>query len=108
MVHRTIPLVANVAYLIDGAILHPGDSLTPAPAGAKVQVLTLPISAPWLKLAEAADYATEVAPATIVPIHDAILSDIGKALNDRVIDGLTGQVTYQRLAPGQAFTVRTT
>jgi L-ascorbate metabolism protein UlaG (beta-lactamase superfamily) len=105
VVHPTLPAVANVAYLIDGAVLHPGDSLTPAPEGVQVQVLALPISAPWLKIAEAVDYAVQVAPATAIPIHDAILSEAGRTLIDRLTDALTGSVAYRRLAPGESMGV---
>lgn len=105
VIHPRIPVVANAAYLVDNAVLHPGDSFTPAPDGVRVQVLALPISAPWLKLAEAVDYATAVDPATVVPIHDAILSDAGRALVDRVAGSLIGDTTYRRIDPGTALPV---
>jgi L-ascorbate metabolism protein UlaG (beta-lactamase superfamily) len=105
VIHPTLPTVANAAYLVEGVVLHPGDSFTPAPDGTRVQVLALPVSAPWLKLAEAVDYAARVAPALAVPIHDAILSDVGRALVDRVADGLTPDLTYRRLELGEALTV---
>jgi L-ascorbate metabolism protein UlaG (beta-lactamase superfamily) len=72
VIHPDIPVIANNAYLIDGSLLHPGDSFTP-PA-APVEVLFLPTGAPWLKLAEAVDYLREVAPRTAVPIHEAVLA----------------------------------
>lgn len=105
VIHPTIPVVANAAYLIDGDVLHPGDSFTPTPDGVEVRVLALPVSAPWLKLAEAVDYAAAVAPATVVPIHDAILSDVGRGLVDRVAGGLIGDIAYRRLDLGEALTV---
>jgi L-ascorbate metabolism protein UlaG (beta-lactamase superfamily) len=108
VIHPDVPTVANVAYLIEGVVLHPGDSFTPAPEGVQVEILALPISAPWLKLAEAIQYVSQVAPATAVPVHDAILSDAGKMLIDRLANALTGEVAYQRLAPGQAVTISTT
>lgn len=103
VVHPDVPTVANVAYLVEGAALHPGDSFTAPPAGADVALLFLPVSAPWLKVAEAVDFLRAVAPGTAVPIHDAILSEPGKALVDRVIGGLAGGTVYRRLAPGEAF-----
>jgi L-ascorbate metabolism protein UlaG (beta-lactamase superfamily) len=105
VIHPAIPVVANVAYLIDGVVLHPGDSLTPAPQGVQVQVLALPISAPWLKVAEAADYVAQVAPTTAIPIHDAILSDAGKQLIDKLSERLTRPASYRRLAPGETLAV---
>ncbi|MFE6967885.1 MBL fold metallo-hydrolase [Isoptericola sp. NPDC057653] len=104
-VHPDITPPANVAYLVDGVVLHPGDSFTPPPAGTRVEVLALPVAAPWLKVAESVDYARQVGPRTAVPIHDAILNDAGKALVDRVVGGLAGDVGYRRLAPGDALEV---
>ncbi|MEU2198841.1 MBL fold metallo-hydrolase [Isoptericola sp. NPDC019482] len=103
-IHPDMTPPANVAYLVDGAVLHPGDSFTPAPDGVRVDVLALPVAAPWLKLAEAVDYARQVAPRVAVPIHDAILNDAGLALVDRVAGGLAG-ADYRRLAPGEPLEV---
>ena len=106
-VHPDIPRVANVAYLVDGVALHPGDSFTPIPDGISAKVLLLPVSAPWLKLAESVDYLRAVAPATVVPIHDAFLSEAGKAVADRLINGLAGEIEYRRLGRGESFTLTT-
>lgn len=103
-IHPDLPPPANVAYLVDGAVLHPGDSFTPAPDGVRVDVLALPVAAPWLKLAEAVDYVRRVAPRVAVPIHDGILNDAGLALVDRVAGGLGG-TGYRRLAPGEPLEV---
>ncbi|MFI2104294.1 MBL fold metallo-hydrolase [Isoptericola sp. NPDC019693] len=103
-IHPDMTPPANVAFLVDGAVLHPGDSFTPAPDGVRVEVLALPVAAPWLKLAEAVDYVRQVAPRVAVPIHDAILSDAGLALVDRVAGGLGG-AEYRRLAPGEPLEV---
>lgn len=105
-IHPAIPPVANVAYLVDGALLHPGDSFTPPPADVHVDVLLLPVAAPWLKLSEAADYLQSVAPRVAVPIHDAILSDAGRGLVDRLLPGFAADGTqYRRLRAGETLTV---
>jgi L-ascorbate metabolism protein UlaG (beta-lactamase superfamily) len=72
VIHPDIPVIENNAYLVDGTHLHPGDSFTPPPA--PVDVLFLPTGAPWLKLSEAVDYLRAVAPATAVPVHEAVLA----------------------------------
>jgi hypothetical protein len=95
----------NHAYLIDGAAFHLGDSFTPAPDGTRLEVLFLPVSAPWLKLAESIDYLKAASPRIAVPIHDAILSDAGKALVDRVVGSLAGSAEYRRLAAGESISV---
>ncbi|MDP9026246.1 MAG: MBL fold metallo-hydrolase [Actinomycetota bacterium] len=75
-IYADIPGSGNVAYSIDGgAFFHPGDSFE-MPTH-PVDVLGLPVSAPWLKLAEAIDYLRAVAPRVAVPIHQADLVDTG-------------------------------
>ncbi len=103
-IHPDMPPPANVAFLVDGAVLHPGDSFTPAPDGADVAVLALPVAGPWLKLAESVDYVRQVAPRVAVPVHDAILNDAGRALADRIVGGLGGS-EYRRLVPGETLEV---
>lgn len=75
VIHPDIPVVPNNGYLIDGdagIVLHPGDALDPSPR--PVDLLLLPTAAPWLKVSEAVDYLRAVAPALVVPIHQAILA----------------------------------
>jgi L-ascorbate metabolism protein UlaG (beta-lactamase superfamily) len=72
VVHRDIPTVPNIGYLIDGAFLHPGDSFYVPDR--KVDVLGLPTAAPWLKAGEAVDYLRAVAPRVAVPIHEMLLA----------------------------------
>jgi L-ascorbate metabolism protein UlaG (beta-lactamase superfamily) len=102
-IHPTLPTAVNVAYLVEHLALHPGDSFTPPPDGVTVHTLFLPVTAPWLKIAEAADYLQRVAPQVAVPVHDAILNDAGTALVDRVLTSLAGAVPYRRLARGEAL-----
>lgn len=101
VIHPDLPPVTNVAYLVDGTVLHPGDSFTLPPAGVEVDLLLVPVSAPWLRLADAIDYVRAVRPRVASPIHDAILSDTGKALCDRLVSGLGGAQEYRRLTPGE-------
>jgi L-ascorbate metabolism protein UlaG (beta-lactamase superfamily) len=73
VIHPDIPVIPNNAYLVDGTVLHPGDSLTAVPPE-PLDVLLLPTAAPWQKLSEAVGYLRQVAPRTAVPIHQGILA----------------------------------
>jgi L-ascorbate metabolism protein UlaG (beta-lactamase superfamily) len=73
VIHADIPVIRNNAYLLDGTLLHPGDSYTVVDR--PVETLLLPTGAPWLKLGEAVDYLRAVAPRTAVPIHEAVLAN---------------------------------
>ncbi len=104
MIHPDVPGAVNLAYLVDGALLHPGDSFTLPPAGVAVDLLLVPVAGPWMKLAESIEYVRAVRPRVAVPIHDAILSPRGQALADRMVGGLGGAAEYVRVAPGESYT----
>ncbi len=74
----TLPRIANVGVLVSApgepTLFHPGDSYEHAPAG--VDVLALPLAAPWAKTSETVDFAQRVAPATLFPMHDRTISDL--------------------------------
>ncbi|MFD7654981.1 MBL fold metallo-hydrolase [Actinosynnema sp. NPDC059797] len=73
VIHRDLPVPANVGYLVDhGAFYHPGDSLTVPEQ--RVDVLALPTAAPWMKVADAADFLAAVSPRKAVPVHEAVLA----------------------------------
>jgi L-ascorbate metabolism protein UlaG (beta-lactamase superfamily) len=89
-IHPDIPVVANVGYLLDGTVYHPGDAYFVPEV--PVAVLLLATSGPWMKIAEAADYVRAVRPQQIVQIHEMLLSDIGLYLASSLLgeQGLTG------------------
>ena len=59
---------------------------------ARVDVLALPLSAPWTKFSETAAFAAAVGPASVVPIHDSLLAPRGRGAYltnlGRVLPGL--------------------
>jgi L-ascorbate metabolism protein UlaG (beta-lactamase superfamily) len=70
-VHQEIPLIQNTGFLIGGRLFYPGDALYNP--NVSVEVLALPVSAPWLKISEAVDYARAVKPKKVFPVHDGML-----------------------------------
>ena len=103
VIHAEVPRPVNVSYLVDGAVLHPGDSFTVPDAD--VEVLLLPAAAPWLRIADVVDQMRAIAATHTRPIHDGILSEDGKGVVDGVLSGLAEGVTdYRRLAPGEPWT----
>ena len=104
VIYPDVPVIPNNAYLVDGTHLHPGDSFTPPPS--QVEVLFVPTSAPWLRIAEVIDYLRAVVPRTAVPIHQAVLSAPGQELHYRLLEHLSPQETTVRvLQPGNATTL---
>ena len=92
--------VGNVGILIgapsEPTIFHPGDSYGYSPDG--VDVLALPLSAPWAKSSETIAFCKAVAPRMVFPIHDATLSKAGHGLYwDHVVK--FGGIEDARLVP---------
>lgn len=79
------PTPENYAYLINGILLHPGDSydVTNLPQG--VKVLALPTQGPWAKAVESIEMAAKLKPEYVIPVHNAIYKDeIGEKFDERI------------------------
>jgi L-ascorbate metabolism protein UlaG (beta-lactamase superfamily) len=99
VVDTAIPVVRNTGFAVDGQVFHPGDSFTVP--GEPILVLLVPVSAPWLKFSEVADYIRTVAPDRGYWIHDALLNDKAASLIEnlvKVAPTASGPVRY--LVPG--------
>jgi glyoxylase-like metal-dependent hydrolase (beta-lactamase superfamily II) len=105
VIHSSIPVVANVGYLIDGAVFHPGDAFT-VPS-APVSTLLAPITAPWARVGEVIDYIIAVRAPQVFQLHDAIANDLMLGLVERLIPQVTGPygIEYTHLAPTAAVTL---
>ncbi|MDQ2623592.1 MAG: MBL fold metallo-hydrolase [Actinomycetota bacterium] len=104
-IHPDVPRIRNVGFLVDGAVFHPGDALTFP--GVAVEVLAVPLHGPWVKAAELIDWIRLVAPRRTLAIHEALLSERGLALMDRLLGpaGPGTGATYERLAVGDSLRV---
>jgi L-ascorbate metabolism protein UlaG (beta-lactamase superfamily) len=101
--HATIyggqPDCANLGYVVDGEVYHPGDSLFVPDVA--VDTLLVPAQGSWLKMVEAIDFVRAVGPRRAYPIHDG-------QLNERGLDAVNGWLgeevaaDYRYLAPGEA------
>ena len=105
VIHADIPRVGNVGYLISGGgvvLYHPGDMIEAVPDG--VDVLAVPLSAPWQAVKETVEFVRAVGAPTAFPIHDAILSTTGRALYQRVLGSLTPDTELRDIAAAGAVT----
>jgi len=64
--------VQNTGYMID-SLCYPGDSFSYPDAD--VDILALPVAGPWLKIKDAIEYAKNIRPRIIFPVHDGYLED---------------------------------
>lgn len=83
VIHPEIPRVTNSGYVIDAGgmkIYHPGDALTEP--GEAVDVLCVPVSAPWMRASEAIEFARAVKAPRNLAIHDRVYSEAGLGIVD--------------------------
>lgn len=97
VIHPDMATIPNLGVMINAALYYPGDSFV-RPDRA-VDTLALPVSAPWLKISETFDFLTAIKPRFAFPTHDAILSDTGKTLIDRMVSSVAegANTSYERL-----------
>jgi L-ascorbate metabolism protein UlaG (beta-lactamase superfamily) len=101
VIHSAVPVISNVAYLIAGAVYHPGDSFTVPTAG--VEAVFIPVHAPWSKVSEVIDFEIAVRAPRAFNAHDSLLTDIGRGMVENFLGNFGGQygTGYEHLAPRQ-------
>jgi len=102
VIHPELPRFHNSGYVLTGdqKVYHPGDALTEP--GEPVDLLLVPVSAPWMRASEAIDFARAVKAPRNLAIHDRVYSDIGLDLIGRHMDVFLPKegLEYVRLADG--------
>lgn len=93
-IHPTLSSVDNTGFLIAGRLWYPGDALTLIEG--RPSILALPIAGPWMKVAEAVDFALAQKPELCIPVHDHVLSDAGRSTHETLCKNIlgTGGVTF--------------
>lgn len=106
LIHPQIPAVANIGYLVDSNVYHPGDSFI-VPDGVEVQTLLVPIHAPWSKVGEVIDFVIGVRAPRAFPVHDALLNDSGRGLVEGHVSrfGARYGTEFRHLSPGDTVEV---
>ncbi len=64
--------VQNTGYMID-TLCYPGDAFHYPDR--EVDILALPVSAPWLKIKDAIEYAKHIRPRIVFPVHDGFIKE---------------------------------
>jgi L-ascorbate metabolism protein UlaG (beta-lactamase superfamily) len=103
VIHEELPRFHNSGYRIEiggQRLFHPGDAITETDQ--QVDVLFVPVSAPWAASRDLIDFARAVKAPRNVAIHDRVYSEAGSAIFDSQINLFlpkTGQ-EYFRLKDG--------
>lgn len=87
VIHDSIPIVDNVGVLVNETLYYAGDSYTIPDVA--VDTLAVPAGAPWLKIGDVMDYVSAIAPKRAFPVHEMVLSTIGKSLSNARIKSAT-------------------
>jgi L-ascorbate metabolism protein UlaG (beta-lactamase superfamily) len=91
VIHRDIPRIGNVGYVLRSAgqptFFHPGDAYDTAPQG--IDVLAVPAYGPWAAMKETIDFVRAVGALEGFPIHGEMLNERGHNLVMSRIDELT-------------------
>ena len=92
VIHRDLPRIGNVGYLVssDGqpTFFHPGDAVDTAPPG--VDILAVPAYGPWAAMKETVDFVRAVGALEGFPIHDGLLNERGFGLVFNRVNEMTG------------------
>ena len=103
VIHPELPRFHNSGYVLTAGaekLYHPGDALTGPEED--VDVLCVPVSAPWLKASEAVDFARAVRAPRNLAIHDRVYSEAGLKIIDGHMDAFLPKegLEYVRLTDG--------
>jgi len=82
LINEALPRIGNLGVVIraegEPSLFHPGDAYDGEPG--QVDILALPLNAPWTASRDTVAFAQRIAPKVSVPIHDVLLSAIGRQL----------------------------
>jgi L-ascorbate metabolism protein UlaG (beta-lactamase superfamily) len=106
LIHAHVPVVANIGYLVDENVYHPGDSFV-IPDGVDVRTLLVPIHAPWSKVGEVVDFVISARAPKAYPVHDGLLNELGRGIVEGHITRLGAKygTSYERLMPLESVEV---
>ncbi|HYD02911.1 MAG TPA: MBL fold metallo-hydrolase [Alphaproteobacteria bacterium] len=85
IIHPSMPQTSNIGFFIDERLWYPGDAFTDPKRS--VEILALPVWAPWLKVSESIDYALHLKPKIAFPVHDAL----NYSANNRIAENVLSQ-----------------
>ncbi|MDM4763651.1 MBL fold metallo-hydrolase [Galbitalea sp. SE-J8] len=103
VIHSSVPTVDNVGVLVNDTLFYPGDAFTVPPF--EVDTLAAPVGAPWLKVGEAMDYVSAVAPKRAFPTHSMTLSKAGFDMQSARLAAMTDAAggDFRILEPGESI-----
>ena len=82
LINEALPRIGNLGVVLrsegEPSLFHPGDAYDAEPG--PIDILALPLNAPWTASRDTVAFVRRIAPRVSIPIHDALLSAIGRRL----------------------------
>jgi L-ascorbate metabolism protein UlaG (beta-lactamase superfamily) len=82
LINEALPRIGNLGVVLrsegEPSLFHPGDAYDAEPG--EIDILALPLNAPWTASRDTVAFAQRISPRVVVPIHDVLLSAIGREL----------------------------
>lgn len=85
----------NVGVVVDDKLTNPGDSFDLLELNGAVEALLVPEVAPWTKMSETVEFMKIAKPKFVIPVHDAILSPMGRSIYNRLLQAACDQNGYE-------------
>jgi L-ascorbate metabolism protein UlaG (beta-lactamase superfamily) len=98
-IYGTMGLVENTGYMVAEKFYFPGDNFHQPHKS--VDVLALPVAGPWMKIADAIDFAKAVQPRAAFGVHDGMINPNFRGFVGTLLKMFVPNVAYVALADGE-------
>lgn len=85
----------NIGVVVDDKLTNPGDSFDLLELNGTVETLLVPEVAPWAKMSETVEFMRIAKPKIVIPVHDAILSPMGKNIYNGLLQANCDQNGFE-------------
>ncbi len=92
-------LVENTGYFVADTFYFPGDNFHNP--GKQIDILALPVADPWMKIADAVDFAKLVKARTAFGVHDAMIQPFFRGFVGNLLKNFVPETQYISLADGE-------
>lgn len=75
----------NIGIVVNDRLTNPGDSFDLLELNGAIEALLVPEAAPWAKMSETIDFVKLAKPKFVIPVHDGVLSDMGKTIYNNLL-----------------------
>lgn len=82
----------NIGVVVDDKLTNPGDSFDLLELDGVVETLLVPEVAPWAKISETIEFMKIAKPKIVIPVHNALLSEMGKNIYDNLLRGACAEM----------------